>query len=174
MRIAPLTASDAPQYRALMLEAYVQAADAFTSTAEERAREPLTWWENRIGSTDSLRECFGAFEGASIVGAVALEYSAKPKTRHSGHVIGMYVQPAYRGRGIARALIDAAIAAAERRPDIQALRLTVTEGNQPAIDLYRSAGFVAWGTEPGAIRTPEGLKGKVHMSKFLRRAPGAA
>ena len=42
MRIAPLTASDAPQYRELMLEAYVQAADAFTSTAEERANEPLT------------------------------------------------------------------------------------------------------------------------------------
>ena len=35
--IAKLTAQDAPAYRALMLEAYAQPGDAFTSTAEERA-----------------------------------------------------------------------------------------------------------------------------------------
>ena len=50
MQITPLTAAHAPVYRTLMLEAYAQAADAFTSTAEERAREPLTWWEQRLAS----------------------------------------------------------------------------------------------------------------------------
>lgn len=48
-----------------------------------------------------------------------------------------------------------------------ALNLTLTEGNEPALRLYRSVGFVSWGTQPQAIRTDSGLKGKVHMSLAL-------
>lgn len=173
MRIARLVASDALQYRDFMLEAYVQAADAFTSTAEERAREPLSWWEKRIASADGLSESFGAFDTASLVGTVALEYSAKPKTRHSALLIGMYVRPAHRLSGAAGALMQAAVAAAAARPEVQGLRLTVTEDNEPAIRLYRSVGFLAWGTEPHAIRTPTGFKGRVHMSMLLPHAATA-
>jgi hypothetical protein len=39
MNITTLTAADAPRYRALMPEAYTLAADAYTSTAQDRARE---------------------------------------------------------------------------------------------------------------------------------------
>ncbi len=174
MRIARLVASNAPEYRDLMLEAYEQAADAFTSTAEERVRESLSWWEKRIASPEGLSESFGAFAETSLVGAVALEYSGKPKTRHSALVIGMYVRPTHRGTGAAGALIQSAIAAAAARPEVQGLRLTVTEGNEPAIRLYNSVGFVAWGTEPHAIRTHAGYKGRVHMSILLSRAAPAA
>jgi RimJ/RimL family protein N-acetyltransferase len=170
MPIARLTVSDASEYRDLMLEAYEQAEDAFTSTAQERAREPLAWWETRIASPDGLSECFGAFADGALVGAVALEYSAKPKTRHAASLIGMYLRPAYRGSGCAASLVAAAIEAAKARAEIQILRLTVTEGNEPAIRLYRAAGFRAWGTEPQAIRTPQGFKSKVHMALILERA----
>jgi RimJ/RimL family protein N-acetyltransferase len=174
MHVARLTASDAPEYRELMLEAYEQASDAFTSTAEERSRESLSWWQRRIESTDGLTESFGAFAQSSMIGTVALEYAAKPKTRHSALLIGMYIRPAWRGAGAAKALLHAAIASAVARPEIQNVRLTVTEGNEPAIRLYKSAGFVAWGTEPQAIRTATGFKGKVHMSFGLPRASTAA
>jgi RimJ/RimL family protein N-acetyltransferase len=174
MRIARLIASDAPLYRELMLEAYVKAADAFTSTAEERAREPLSWWEKRIASTEGLSESYGAFDEATLIGTVALEYSAKPKTKHSALVIGMYVRPAFRRSGAGLALIKAAVSAVGARPELQALRLTVTEGNEPAIRLYKSVGFVAWGIEPHAIRTEAGFRGKVHMSMVLRHASTAA
>jgi ribosomal protein S18 acetylase RimI-like enzyme len=170
MRIARLVVSDVPQYRELMLEAFENAPDAFVTTAEERAGEPLSWWEQRVASANRLAESFGALDDTTLVGAVTIEYSVKQKTRHSGLVIGMYVRPARRGSGVARALLQAAITAAAARPEIQSLRLTVTEGNRPAMHLYESVGFVAWGTEPEAILTPAGFKGKVHMSLPLRRA----
>lgn len=150
-----------------MLEAYEMAADAFTSTAAERAHEPLGWWEKRIAGPDGLSECFGAFAGSTLFGTVTLEYSAKPKTQHSAHVMGMYVRPAHRGCGAAAALLQAAISAASARQGIEVLRLTVTEGNDAAIRLYAAAGFKAWGTEPLVIRTPGGLRGKVHMALGL-------
>lgn len=163
MHVAPLAASDAPQYRDLMLEAYVQAADAFTSTVEEREAEPLAWWVNRIAASSGMGQSFGAFHRQQLVGTVALEYSAKPKTRHSAHVIGMYVKPAARRLGAGAMLMQAAISAASARPGVFVLRLTVTDGNEAAVRLYRSVGFSAWGVEPLAIRTSSGYKGKVHM-----------
>jgi ribosomal protein S18 acetylase RimI-like enzyme len=171
--VEPLTAAHAPAYRELMLEAYTLAADAFTSTAEERAAEPLAWWEKRIASAAGLSESFGAFTEGRLVGTVALEYTTKPKTHHSALVLGMYVRPQARGQGAGRALMQAAVAAARARAGIEVLRLTVTEGNEPAIRLYQSLGFRAWGTEPQAIRTPGGFRGKVHMMMGLGAPAGA-
>lgn len=163
-----LRADDAPAYRALMLQAYVEAADAFTSTAEERQAEPLSWWVQRIASP-SRSLSFGAFDGERLVGTVALELSAKPKTSHGALVIGMFVAPPWRGRGAARRLMQALIDEARTRPGLRRLNLTATEGNAAALALYASLGFVAWGVEPEAILTPSGFRGKVHMSLELAR-----
>jgi RimJ/RimL family protein N-acetyltransferase len=168
LHIRLLQASDAPRYRTLMLEAYELAADAFTSTAQERASEPASFWTRRIADATGLSLGFGAFDGEDLVGTVALEFSAKPKTRHKALVIGMYVVPAVRGRGAGQALLQAAIAAAEARPGLLRLDLTVTEGNAPAIRLYQAKGFEAFGVEPMAILTPDGFRGKVHMSRALK------
>lgn len=168
MHIRPLLARDAPQYRQLMLQAYELAADAFTSTAEERAQEPTSFWVKRIEDPTGLSAAFGAFDGDALVGTVALEFAAKPKTRHKALVIGMYVVPEARGTGAARSLLAEALAFARQRPGIRLVTLTVTEGNEPAIRLYRQVGFQAWGVEPEAILTPGGFKGKVHMALLLQ------
>lgn len=169
LRVGLLQPADASAYRSLMLEAYTQAADAFTSTAEERAAEPLSYWERRIADPAGLHFAFGAFVGERLVGTVALECNLKPKTRHKALVIGMYVEPAARGTGAAWQLVDALIAQARQRGGLRLLTLTVTEGNEPAIRLYRRAGFVAFGVEPLAILTPGGYRGKVHMGLDLQR-----
>jgi RimJ/RimL family protein N-acetyltransferase len=163
MRICTLTASDVNKYRELMLEAYTLAADAFTTTAEERALEPESWWIKRIADPKGLGASFGAFEEDSLVATVAVEYSAKPKLKHAALIIGMYVRETARGRGAGKALLMAAMDHASLRPGIKVITLTVTEGNVPAIRLYGNAGFQAWGTQPMAIATPSGYNGRVHM-----------
>ena len=168
MRIVRLSADHAEPYRQLMLEAYELAADAFTSTPEERATEPLSWWIKRIDDPHGLSAAFGAFDGDDLVGTVALEFSAKPKTRHKALVIGMYVRPACRGTGAGKALLAAAIAHAQAQPGLLVVQLTVTQGNESAINLYKAAGFEVFGTEPMAILTPSGFKGKLHMWKSLQ------
>ena len=150
------------------------AADAFTSTAEERRAEPESFWIKRIADPTGMTAAFGAFEGPELVGTVALEYSAKPKTKHKALVIGMYVTPAARGRNAARKLLDAAIEDAKAREGILLLTLTATEGNDPAVNLYRTAGFEVFGIEPMAILTSSGYKAKVHMWVPLTRASTAA
>jgi ribosomal protein S18 acetylase RimI-like enzyme len=174
LNVALLKASDAAEYRELMLEAYELAADAFTSTVEERTNEPEVFWVKRIIDPSGMSAAFGAFSGEHLVGTVALEFSAKPKTRHKGVIIGMYVSPKARGTGAGRALLAAAIKYAEAKEGILRLNLTVTDGNEPAVNLYRSAGFVAFGVEPMAILTPSGFKGKIHMSRAVAGEDAAA
>jgi len=163
MHVAALSASDVPRYRELMLYAYAAAPDAFVSTAEERAAEPESWWLRRAVDPTCLSVAFGAFHEGSLVGTVTLEFSAKPKTRHKAHLIGMFVDESCRGLGAGAALIHAALVCARSRPEVRLLTLTVTEGNAAAIGLYERCGFRAFGTEPLAIATPEGYKARVHM-----------
>lgn len=146
-----------------MLHAYEHAADAFTSTAEERAAEPLSWWEKRIADPQGLKVALGVHDEGKLIGTVALEFSAKPKTRHKVLLIGMYVVPSGRSLGAGRALVDAAIDLARSRPGVTVMGLTVTEGNAPAIRLYKACGFQEFGTEPMAMLTSSGYRGKVHM-----------
>jgi RimJ/RimL family protein N-acetyltransferase len=174
MHVALLQPSNAQRYRSLMLEAYELAADAFTSTAEERAAEPEAFWVKRIANPNGLSAAFGAFEGQELVGTVALEFAAKPKTKHKALVIGMYVKPAARGTGAGRALLMAAIEYARSVENLLLLTLTVTEGNASAISLYRSVGFQEYGLEPMAILTPAGYKGKVLMWLQLGHSATAA
>lgn len=164
-KVRRLAASDAAAYRDLMLHAYAAAPDAFTSTPEERAREPLEWWVRRIGGPAALAIAFGAFDvDGTLVGAVALEGSAKPKNRHKAHLIGMFVRETARGGGTGGALVAAALAHAREALAIEAVDLTVTEGNEAALRLYRACGFREWGVEPKAVLTPGGFRAKVHMT----------
>ena len=165
MKVARLTAADATRYRALMLHAYEAAADAFTSTPEERAAEPESWWVKRIADPTSI--AFGAFMGDELAGTVTIEFATRAKTRHKAHLIGMFVSESLRGQGAGRALVEAALAQAASRPGVLVVTLTVTQGNASAIALYESCGFRTFGIEPMAIATPAGFKSKVHMSLRL-------
>ncbi len=174
VRIVQLSPADLAAYRELMLEAYALAPDAFTSTPEERAAEPDAWWLKRVADPTGLTAAFGAFVDGLLVGTVALEFNTKAKTRHKGQLIGMYVRPAARGTGAARQLLQEAIACASRRPGLELLTLTVTQGNAAAERLYASGGFRVFGVEPMAIRGNDGFLAKLHMWLELPRTTGRA
>lgn len=159
-------------YRALMLEAYAQAPDAFTSTPAERAAMPREGWLRRMGvggASAGDQAVFGVIEpDGSLAGTVAVEGESREKTRHKALLIGMYVPARHRGRGLGRALVQAALAHAAARPGTLQVQLTVTAGNVAAERLYAACGFVPWGTEPMAIRVGDRFLDKVHMVCDLR------
>lgn len=78
---------------------------------------------------------FVSTDGQTITGFAGIHPHAE-----YGHVIGMLVDDAHRGRGIGKALLDCAIAWARERglPDVS---LLVFPHNERALALYRGAGF---------------------------------
>jgi RimJ/RimL family protein N-acetyltransferase len=168
MHVLTLNAGHAQAYRGLMLGAYAESPDAFTSTAAERAGEPLSYWAARIGGAASGSLALGAFLEGELVGSVALERERKPKTAHKALLIGMYALPGQRRRGAGRALMAALLEQAGALPGLRRINLTVTEGNEAAIRLYEEFGFLLWGRESQAIRTEDGrLLAKLHMGLNL-------
>ena len=146
-----------------MLDAYATHRIEFTSTAAEREGQPISWWEKRIGDEHSATTAFGAFEGDALAGTVALEFETREKTRDKATLIGMYVSEHARGGGVGRQLVEAAKTAARAREGVNLLKLTVTEGNAAAQQLYERCGFVAFGIEPRAMFAEGAYRGKVHM-----------
>jgi len=171
--IRRLVAADAAPYRALMLDAYANHPEAFTSSAAERSTLPLAWWEARLDpAPDPPMVVLGAFEQDLLVGTVGLDFESRIKARHKALLIGMMVAPASRGRGIGHGLVLAALAQARLRPGVVLVQLTVTETNRQARTLYERCGFVEFGVEPKAIVVDSVFVAKSHMWCDLR-PPGA-
>ena len=166
--IRRLVAADAATYRAMMLDAYATHRIEFTSTHAEREGHPIAWWEKRIGDEHSATTAFGAFEADVLVGTTALEFETREKTRHKATLIGMYVSEPARGSGMGRQLVEAAKTAARAHEGVNLVKLTVTEGNAAAQQLYERCGFVVFGIEPRAMFAEGEYRGKVHMWCDLR------
>jgi L-amino acid N-acyltransferase YncA len=165
MQVRRLVAADAPVYRAVRLRALREHPEAFTSSYEEDAAQPVAMAAQRLGSAEFA--AWGAFEGEALYGILGLERERRAKNRHKGIVVGMYVAPEVVRHGVGRALLDALVAHA-RAIGIQSLVLTVTEGNASAQALYEQAGFRSMGVEPDAIRVGGRSYAKNHMHLDLR------
>jgi len=164
LSVCLLVEEDLPAYKALrdsMLEAH---PDAFTSDALTEARRTPESYRSRI---DGPHFTLGAFDGDELVGAISCERDERLKVRHIGHVVGMMVAPAARGRGVGAALLDACIACARQAGGLEQLTLSVTASNGAARRLYLSAGFRSYGLLERAIKLGDAYLAKELMSLAL-------
>ena len=145
-----LTPNDAAPLRQLRLDALVETPESFGSSYEEEHTLTLADIREWIMPADDSA-MFGVFMQDTLAGMVGVGRQRKLKMRHKAHIWSMYVAPAQRGRGLARLLMQAAIAHARTMRGIRQVQLSVTANNAPAAALYRSLGFAVYGHEPEAL-----------------------
>jgi ribosomal protein S18 acetylase RimI-like enzyme len=109
---------------------------------------------------------FGA-RAPQLVGLVGLHCGGARKAAHKANLWGLYVAPAWRGRGVGMQLVQAAVAHARTLPGVSAVRLGVSESALSARRLYERCGFVPWGIEPDAIRHEGRSLAECHMQLAL-------
>jgi ribosomal protein S18 acetylase RimI-like enzyme len=73
-----------------------------------------------------------------VVGMTSVRLT--PSNRARANLFAMWVEPAARRRGVARAILEAAVSWAESK-GAREMDLRVTETNEAATRLYRTAGF---------------------------------
>ena len=154
---------DAAAYRALRLEALQAHPEAFAASWDEEQAHALPWHASR------LRDGFvaGAFDArGALAGTAGLLVPVQHKLRHKGTLWGMYVSPRARGAGVASALVQAVLDEAAGR--VEAVRLTVTVGNDAALRLYRRQGFEEYAREPHALK----VGGRYYDEILMARAVG--
>ena len=147
--ILSLPISQWQKYKSLRLEALKEDPLAFGDTYANALEKANEEWIERVteaeeGMTGLLlfAECNG-----QLVGMIGAYFNKTPDTQKKAYIVGMYVNKNYRGKGIARLLMQNILEKLKTIPDIDSVKLMVNIDQTPAFKLYESLGFKIIGTD---------------------------
>jgi len=153
MEIRRTTENDWEALRDVRLRALAEAPQAFGSSLErERERTEAEWrqWAGR-GRTGRGVTFVGVLDGWFVGLAGGFPEEEHPD---AVHLVSMWVDPSVRRTGAGRALVAAVVDWARER-GARRVHLWATDGNEPAIALYRSFGFESTGNHQPLPSNPD-------------------
>jgi ribosomal protein S18 acetylase RimI-like enzyme len=153
-------------FRLRALEAYPQ---GFATSAEEwRNAPPEKIDALLLASEKNTDPILGAFTSdANLVGSLGLSRETRTAVQHKASLVAMYVDPAFRRKGIGTQLVSEALELARQFSDLVLIRLVVDSENTDAVRLFERLGFVHYGREPLARRVEEHYYDQSYMVYLL-------
>jgi GNAT superfamily N-acetyltransferase len=155
IEVRRIRADEGLRLRAIRLRALREAPMAFGSNLAREAAFAESVWHERAtgGASGAERATFVAEQAGELVGlATGIAHHPDGADR-SPMLIGMFVDSAQRGRGVAAALVEKVTQWA-RSVGAERLYLWATSTNRPAIALYEKCGFTATGESRPLEHTP--------------------
>ncbi|KIL51138.1 GNAT family N-acetyltransferase [Jeotgalibacillus campisalis] len=139
----------------VLQRAVVSEMDYLVTVPQELSADPdrHIQWIQKIMNHD--RETFIVAEvNGELAGWIIFQSPDRKRLAHTGS-LGMMVDPAHRGKGIGRLLINDLLKWAESNDEIMKVSLSVFSDNHRAISLYKSAGFKEEGRKVNEIQRNE-------------------
>jgi len=167
--VRPIRMEDLDAFRAIRLEAVRDYPLAFTADLAETQGRPAEWWIDLIvrNGGDGTQVIMLADVGGELVGMTGLFTPTQPKLAHAGTIWGVYVRPAFRGRGVGERLLRACLDWAGGKNLVTA-KLSVVAGNDVARRCYERVGFTTYGVEPLAVQWENQLYDELLMAIRLK------
>ncbi len=163
IQLRPLGAQDAAQYRTIRLNALRLAPTAFSSSFETCRVLPDEHFRDRVTfAPDNF--IVGAFHDQALIATAGGYVDPEKKRNHVAFVVGMWVEPDYRKRGIARKLLHTVVTQLKTLTNVTNIQLSVTGDNPHALELYRNYGFMIWGREPRALKLSNDVYDELHLA----------
>ncbi len=153
---------DWQNYRDIRLRSLQDSPDAFGTTYAQAKAYPDSLWQSRLENISIAYDCpvVAELKGNTVGHAWGrIESTSKDEA----HLFQMWVAPEHRGKGVSRIMLGAITnwAVAKKASSVV---LSVTCANTPALKLYESAGFEAFG-QPEPLR--EGSKILVQPMRLM-------
>ena len=164
-----LSDADARAFRRLRLAGLEEYPDAFGESAAEFRRTSIDATAARLRASSGEQFVIGAFVGVRLVGVAGFFRHTGRKRRHSGLIWGVYVDAAFRRRGIARAMLEALVARAAAVKGLRQISLSVTMHRRAARALYDALGFEVFGIEKRSLCVDGVFVDEEHRMLDLKR-----
>jgi len=161
--------------RDVRLAALGDAPWAFGSSLERESAFDEATWRERAESNAAGAWIVGFFAeaGGGVCGLAGGIVEGEEEEGGEGRcveLVGMWVSPEARGRGLGRALVEAVCGWARSERGASAVRLWVAEGNDGAAAMYRRCGFRETGEARAMARHPD--RREVRMVRGLELSDG--
>jgi ribosomal protein S18 acetylase RimI-like enzyme len=163
--IRPFAPSELGVYRTARLTALHDHPEAYSSSWEEEREYDDAVFLSRL-QPEPPSVTLGAFRGKALGAMAGLVVSQHLKTRHTGTIVAVYVDPTHRRHGLGRAVIEALLEAS-RAAGLLTVCLTVSVGNVGARRLYTGLGFVPCGLMRRTLRVGNRFVDEEHMALDL-------
>lgn len=158
----------------MRIQSLKEVPDAFLASPETELGQGVEFFRERVAKGGIENAIFAAFETNDpssrevIAGTVGIVREHHIKAAHKAFIWGMYVQPEFRGKGVGRDLVNAAVSFARETMNVDQILLSVVVTRTEAKELYAKMGFKKWGTEPRAVRIGGEYFDEEYMTLFLR------
>jgi ribosomal protein S18 acetylase RimI-like enzyme len=128
--------------RALRLEMLADTPIAYLESREHAEARPEAHWKSQLAERTASRTSaqWVLDAGDRFVGTMSCVRDEMGRV----HVVGVYLAPAYRGRGLLRRMLDE-VAEWARERGVTTLALEVAKENERAVAAYRRLGFTPTG-----------------------------
>jgi len=145
-----LTENETDAFISIRLKGLSESPISFASSFEEGVDKTQSYknFKNRTDEYYTL----GNFEDGNLVGIVGFIREKKLKKKHKSLIWGMYVDPNYRNKGIAKRLLSEVIDRAKKLDGLSKIILSVTQPQENVHKFYQSLGFEKYAVEKDAMR----------------------
>lgn len=125
------------EYREIRLRSLQEEPLAYTKSYEEEATMTDEEWQTRLKTSVFVF----AESKNKLIGMMTGYRNMLKKNNHIYHIVSVFVDKEYRGKGIGKKLLLAIIEKIKSLPEIKKIELSATTTQTAAIGLYKSVGF---------------------------------
>jgi len=145
LEIRRLVPGEENLYRKVHLDSLRTFPDHFGTLFEDQCLVERLPFEDFIQNASEDNFVHGAFSGKTLAGIAGFRRESRPKTRHRGEIVQMFVSPAIQGKGVGEKLLRSVIDAAFSLPGLESVELSAVAENEAARKLYERVGFKTYG-----------------------------
>lgn len=160
-KIRLLGVDDVHDFRNIRLSALKESPEMFGSIYDCEKKLSTQQFMKRLDSFTA----FGAYIEEKIVGLCVFKQEDGVKDAHKAYLSSVFVEPEFRGLGVAEKLLQSVKNYA--REHVEQIMLSVVDGNIAAIKLYEKQGFKIYGVEPRALKEGSEYRDEILMILIL-------
>ncbi|MDO8469712.1 MAG: GNAT family N-acetyltransferase [bacterium] len=134
-----LNQEDWRDFKELRLRALKTDPTAFGSSFEEEINLPDDEWRRKL--EDQKRITYAAKILDQLVGIAGVRFESLRHVEHMATIVSVFVNPAFRGKGIGYRLMSRILEDLHSNPKIIKVRLSVNELQVAARNMYEKLGF---------------------------------